>query len=89
VSKESKRLGDMIEELRARGIDIAADWRSTVTCIYTELVEKEGFNPLKNKRVVVTRRVLRSSDDVGACLEKLISIVRSFEVCRNRRCSGA
>jgi tRNA(His) 5'-end guanylyltransferase len=89
VSKESKGLGYMIEELRARGIDIDTDWRSTGTCIYAELVKKEGFNPLKNERVVVTRRVLRSSDDVGACLEKLISIAKSFEACRNRRCSEA
>jgi tRNA(His) 5'-end guanylyltransferase len=80
VSRECKGLGNMIEELRARGIDIDIGWRSTGTCVYAELVEKEGFNPLKNERVVVTRRVLRSSDDVGTCLEKLINIVKSFEV---------
>ena len=77
VSKECRRLGEMVEELRRRGVEVVADWRSTGTCVYVELVEKEGFNPLLGEKVTTIRRAFRTSDSIGTCLEKLVSTVKS------------
>ena len=78
VSRECRRLGEMVEELRRRGVEVVADWRSTGTCVYVELVEKEGFNPLLGEKVTTIRRAFKTSDSIDTCLEKLMNTVKSL-----------
>jgi hypothetical protein len=84
VSKETKRLGEMLEELRMRGVGVSMGWRSTGTCIYTDLAEKVGFNPLTSEKVIVMRRVTRYSGSVSTCLNQLSKAIKSKRYCNTR-----
>ncbi|NPA95975.1 MAG: hypothetical protein GXO32_00050 [Crenarchaeota archaeon] len=52
-------------------------WKAFGTCMWFEEVERKGVDKLRGVEVVVRRRVLASSSDPRACLERLRFLARS------------
>lgn len=77
VSKSTKKLKNMIEELEGLGIRISLDWRSTGSCLFIDYLTKDGVNPLTKENVIIIRRTINCSDDMAFCISKLMSIVNT------------
>lgn len=75
ISNSTKKLDNMVSELKGIGIEIPIDWRSSGTCLYLDYVVKERLNPITLQHVKVLRRTIVSTDDLCLCIDRLIGIV--------------
>lgn len=76
ISKESKRLKDMINDLISKGVEVAMDWRSVGSCLYIDYIDKSGYNPITREYVSVKKRTLSSSDNIDICLTNLLKLIK-------------